>query len=207
MARLENSLYETLGIERESTQGEVKKAYRKLSLKYHPDKNTGKEAAKMFIEVTKAYKVLSDEKKRALYDGTGMTDVLLADLEDMSVEDHIRYCAQVFESREKLSMNDITAFFAQRDSETADGGVTSMEDEDIRAAYDEHDGDMKKVMRSVPGARAADLSRYVAHIDKLIASGDLQPTEKFQRTRPGGRPGPKRKGGRGPKRVGKESKK
>ena len=64
--------YETLGVSKDSTGSEIKKAYRKLALKYHPDKNQGdKEAEDKFKEISVAYEVLGDEDKRAKYDRFG----------------------------------------------------------------------------------------------------------------------------------------
>ncbi|NLC76761.1 MAG: molecular chaperone DnaJ [Clostridia bacterium] len=64
--------YEVLGVSREATQEEIKKAYRKLTRKYHPDVNPGdKEAEEKFKEITEAYEVLGDEQKRANYDRFG----------------------------------------------------------------------------------------------------------------------------------------
>jgi molecular chaperone DnaJ len=65
--------YKTLGVERKASSQEIKKAYRKLAAKYHPDHNPGnKDAEARFKEISQAYDVLSDAKKRADYDnGTG----------------------------------------------------------------------------------------------------------------------------------------
>jgi len=64
--------YELLGVERNATADDLKKAYRKQALKYHPDKNPGnKEAEEKFKEVSAAYEVLSDAKKKAIYDQVG----------------------------------------------------------------------------------------------------------------------------------------
>ena len=64
--------YEVLGVSREATQEEVKKAYRKRALQFHPDRNPGdKEAEKKFKEISEAYEVLSDEGKRRTYDRYG----------------------------------------------------------------------------------------------------------------------------------------
>ena len=61
--------YEILGVSKESTPEEIKKAYRKLSLQYHPDKNPDGEET--FKEIAEAYSILSDNEKRAKYDRGG----------------------------------------------------------------------------------------------------------------------------------------
>ena len=64
--------YQTLGLTKDASQDEIKKAYRKLAIKYHPDKNAGDEKAEAnFKEISEAYEVLSDEKKRQMYDQYG----------------------------------------------------------------------------------------------------------------------------------------
>ena len=64
--------YSLLGVSRDADTGEIKKAYRKLALEYHPDRNKGsKDAEERFKEVTQAYEVLGDSEKRAVYDRYG----------------------------------------------------------------------------------------------------------------------------------------
>ena len=68
--------YEVLGVDKSATADEVKKAYRKMAIKYHPDKNPGdKEAEEKFKEAAEAYSVLSDADKKARYDQFGHAGV------------------------------------------------------------------------------------------------------------------------------------
>ncbi len=64
--------FETLNVGRDATADEIKKAYRKLALQYHPDRNPGdREAEERFKEISEAYTVLSDHRKRAHYERYG----------------------------------------------------------------------------------------------------------------------------------------
>ncbi len=68
---MNKDLYEILGVPRTASTDEIKKAYRKLALKYHPDRGGGKEAEEKFKEANTAYEILSDPQKRAQYDRFG----------------------------------------------------------------------------------------------------------------------------------------
>jgi len=64
--------YQILGVSRNASQEEIKRAYRRLAMKYHPDKNPGdKEAEEKFKEISEAYQVLSDPERRKIYDQSG----------------------------------------------------------------------------------------------------------------------------------------
>ena len=71
MAQTTPDYYKTLGVSRNATEDEIKKAYRKLARTHHPD--AGGDEAK-FKEINEAYEVLSDKKKRQLYDQYGTAD-------------------------------------------------------------------------------------------------------------------------------------
>ena len=67
-----NDYYDVLGVSKDSDPGTIKSSYRKLAMKFHPDKNPGDvEAEKKFKEISEAYEVLSDNEKRNIYDMHG----------------------------------------------------------------------------------------------------------------------------------------
>ncbi|VDQ04237.1 unnamed protein product [Trichobilharzia regenti] len=63
--------YEILGLTKSASTSDIKKAFRKLAVKYHPDKNKDKNAQEEFVKIAEAYDVLSDEEKRKQYDSVG----------------------------------------------------------------------------------------------------------------------------------------
>jgi len=89
--------YQILGVERNSSQDEIKKAYRKLAMKYHPDKNKGnKEAEEKFKSISSAYSVLSDEKQKNIYDQFGEEGLNGAGFDPMGGMDPTDFFSQVF---------------------------------------------------------------------------------------------------------------
>ena len=63
--------YEVLGVERDANDKDIKSAYRRLAMEYHPDRNKSPEAEEKFKEASEAYEVLSDPRKRGIYDRAG----------------------------------------------------------------------------------------------------------------------------------------
>lgn len=75
-----DTLYETLGLPKTATADEIKKTFRKLALKYHPDKNPNNpEASEKFKEVNRAHSILSDQSKRNIYDNYGSLGLYIAE--------------------------------------------------------------------------------------------------------------------------------
>ncbi|PAA47329.1 hypothetical protein BOX15_Mlig020861g2 [Macrostomum lignano] len=72
------SLYQVLGLQKDATPEQIKKAYRKLALQYHPDKNPDPASADRFKEINRANRVLSDETKKSIYDKYGSMGLHIA---------------------------------------------------------------------------------------------------------------------------------
>ena len=100
MATIKRDYYEILGVSRKADGEELKRAYRRLAMKYHPDRNNGSdktEAEAKFKECSEAYEVLSDEHRRARYDQFGHQGVSgQHDFSHMDVSDIFSMFDEIF---------------------------------------------------------------------------------------------------------------
>ena len=137
-------LYEILGIGRDATKEEIKKAYRKLALKYHPDHNPGnQEAEEKFKEVNMAYEVLSDPDKKKGYDETGNYDG----------EDNVR----------KAAIDQLRSMIAQAVKQDNEMSRISS----FGSLYESDNTLMKKIMRAL-AKQKADTNSSIVEARKAI---------------------------------------
>ena len=90
----ETKFYDLLGVKPGANDQELKKAYRKLALKFHPDKNPGPDAEGKFKEISMAYEVLSNEDKRRIYDAHGeqVCFILISNLNTCCYPGNQKFC-------------------------------------------------------------------------------------------------------------------
>ncbi|KAK4378032.1 hypothetical protein RND71_004328 [Anisodus tanguticus] len=167
----EKSLYEILGVETTASQQEIKKAYYKLALRLHPDKNPDDEEAKeKFQQLQKVISILGDEEKRALYDQTGCVDD--ADLAGDVVENLKEFFRAM---HPKITEADIEKFEANyRGSES--------ERTDLIDLYKKYKGKMKRLFCSmICSDLKLDSHRFKDILDEAIAAGEINSTKAYEK--------------------------
>ncbi|KAI1795935.1 DnaJ-domain-containing protein [Ganoderma leucocontextum] len=160
-------LYEVLGVKQDAKLDDIKRAYRKLALKYHPDKHAGAgedakaDASLKFQQLGFAYAVLSDEKRRGRYDLTGKTDEG-ADF-GPGEDGWEAYFEQLFEEVTKDKLDGMKNEYQGSEEEL----------EDLKQAYIETDGSIADIMTHIPHSAFDDEARFIVAISDLIKRGDL----------------------------------
>ncbi|XVF07297.1 hypothetical protein REPUB_Repub06bG0125900 [Reevesia pubescens] len=167
----EKSLYEVLGVEKTASQPEIKRAYYKLALRLHPDKNPGDEEAKeKFQQLQKVISILGDEEKRAVYDQTGCVDD--ADLAADVVENLKTFFRAMYKKVTEADIEEFEANYRGSDSEK----------KDLIDLYKKCKGNMTKLFCSMLCSDPKlDSHRFKDMLDEAIAAGELKKTKAYQK--------------------------
>lgn len=160
------SLYDVIGIDKGASERDIKKAYRKTSLKTHPDRvaeDEKKKATKKFQVLAQVHFILSDPERRKLYDDHD----IIANEENLESEaDWTNYWRILFP---KITEKDILAFLNSYEG-------SEEEEKDLIGYYNRFEGDLDKISESFI---SYDETKTTAHLMKLIEEGKIVGYEKF----------------------------
>ncbi|KAI3937852.1 hypothetical protein MKW92_039129 [Papaver armeniacum] len=167
----DKSLYEILGVEKTASQQEIKKAYYKLALRLHPDKNPDDEEAKeKFQQLQKVISILGDEEKRVLYDETGCVDD--ADFAGDVAQNMQEYFRTVFKKVTEADIEEFEATYRGSESEI----------KDLKELYQKHKGNMNRVFCSMLCSDPKlDSHRFRDILNEAIAADELKETKAYKR--------------------------
>ncbi|KAL5664908.1 hypothetical protein ACJX0J_025016, partial [Zea mays] len=160
-----------LGVEKTASQQEIKKAYHKLALRLHPDKNPGDEEAKeKFQQLQKVISILGDAEKRALYDETGITDddALVGE----AANDLQEYFRTMYKKVTEADIEEFEAKYRGSDSEKTD----------LKELYTKYKGNMNRLFCTmICSEPKLDSHRFKDIIDGAIAEGELKSTKAYEK--------------------------
>ncbi|CAG9467725.1 unnamed protein product [Pedinophyceae sp. YPF-701] len=165
------SLYELIGVEKDASKADLTKAYRKLALRLHPDKNPDdSEAAEKFHTLRKVYDILSDPDRRKVYDETGSFE----DADELAGDNFSNLVAFYRSLYRRVTEDDIAEFQASfRGSEE--------ERAELLELYEACEGDMPGVMeRLVCSREAVDSHRFMDAVQAAIEKGAVQEYAAFK---------------------------
>ncbi|KAK5841793.1 chaperone protein dnaJ 6-like [Gossypium arboreum] len=167
----EKSLYEVLNVAKTASQQEIKKAYYKLALRLHPDKNPGDEEAKeKFQQLQKVISILGDEEKRAVYDQTGCVGD--ADLAGDVVENLKTFFRAMYKKVTEADIEEFEVNYRGSDSEK----------KDLFDLYKKCKGNMNKLFCSMLCSDPKlDSHRFKDLLDEAIAAGELKETKAYRK--------------------------
>lgn len=160
-----NSLYSILLLNNDASSQEIKAAYRKLALKFHPDRNPSPDAGTKFQKIGKAYEVLSNPERRSLYDSTGSCEDLVES------RDWTEYFKTLYSKVSSESIDEFKAAY-----------VASAEElEDILASYVIHEGDILNVIDDIFFTTSKDIERLQEIIKRCIRKQIVPSFPKFEK--------------------------
>ncbi|KAG8973393.1 hypothetical protein FRB90_009936 [Tulasnella sp. 427] len=169
------NLYATLGLTKDAKAEDIKKAYRKLALVYHPDKHASAtdsakdEASTKFQQVGFAYAVLSDDTRRKRYDQTGRTD------ENAGLEPGEggweAYFEDLFDSVTRGKLDEMKKEYQGSEEEV----------DDLKEAYVKCQGSIDGIMAEIPHSTYEDEDRFIGILTPLIKKGGLPKFATWQK--------------------------
>ncbi|KAL0428573.1 UNVERIFIED_CONTAM: Chaperone protein dnaJ 6 [Sesamum latifolium] len=167
----EKSLYEILGVDKAASQQEIKKAYYKLALRLHPDKNPDDEEAKeKFQQLQKVISILGDEEKRAVYDQTGCVDD--ADLAGDAIQNLGTFFRTMYKKISEADIEEFEANYRGSDSEK----------KDLLELYKKCKGSMDRLFCCMLCSDPMlDSHRFKDIIDEAISAGELKSTKAYEK--------------------------
>ncbi len=159
-------LYDHLGVSKAATSSDIRKAYYRLALQYHPDRNPSAGTVH-FQQIGRAYEILIDEQSRQLYDETGVINT-----ENLSEANFEAYFREMFH---RVRMEDIDAFKV--------GYVGSVEEyEDVLASYKTNRGNIEAIVDDVFfGDDEGAIDRFTAIIQRAISKGIIDQERSFEK--------------------------
>ncbi|KAI3438127.1 hypothetical protein D9Q98_000568 [Chlorella vulgaris] len=164
------TLYEALGVTKDANQADIRKAYMKLALQLHPDKNPGDEGASAkFQTLQKVYSILSDADKRKVYDQTGSVEDS-EELAGQQFNDLYNYYRSMFA---KVTDHDLELFHDSYHGSEEERG-------ELLRYYEQHKGDMRKVFEWVMCSNeAADSHRFMDLLAAAIEAKEVPSFPKY----------------------------
>jgi len=167
----DSSLYEVIGVERTATSQEIKRAYHKLALRLHPDKNPDDEEAKeKFQHLQKVMSILGDEEKRAVYDQTGSIDD--ADLSGDAFENLREFFQAMYKKVSEADIDDFEANYRGSESEK----------KDLIEMFNKFKGKMNRLFCSMLCSDPKlDSHRFKDILDEAIAAGEVKSSKAYEK--------------------------
>eukprot|EP00884_Botryococcus_braunii_P011666 jgi/Botrbrau1/204/Bobra.0022s0184.1 len=170
-SKKERDLYEVLGVNRDASQADIRKAYLKLSLKLHPDRNPEEDAKEKFQSLQQIYGVLSDPDKRKIYDETGS----LQDSEDLAggqFEELYRFYRGLYRSIDEDDIEKFSSEFRGSEAEAAE----------LLQYYTEFHGNMDKVFEWLMCSEPKlDSHRFMDIVEEAIKEGKVERHDRFSK--------------------------
>lgn len=164
-------LYEVLGVERTATHEEIRKAYHKLALRLHPDKNPGDQNAKeKFQSLQNVIAILGDPEKRKVYDETGSTDDV--ELSNETVKNLYQFFRALFKT---VTEDDIEEFAASYQG-------SESEKQDLKDLYTRFKGNMDRVFDQLMCSDPQqDSHRFMDVINDALSAGEVKEYDVYKR--------------------------